>query len=224
MENEIVIFENQNVKLEVNMKDETVWLNASQMALLFGRDVKTIRKHINNNAVLDKDSEIVKKLARGIIGHHDAFLDANMNTDTVFLGERIRNEKIFSNEEIVRLFSSAIEKLKGREDKCDIKISDFILENISKMQLFYDIGHPHENILLEKTNRILDFLGISRLSKALVHVNAYDQGEIFVYGCVRKVHEMKWEKEVIRSHNTIFTLDGHGITLEEYIDAYKAWR
>ena len=27
MKNEIILFENQNVKLEVNMKDETVWLN-----------------------------------------------------------------------------------------------------------------------------------------------------------------------------------------------------
>ena len=26
MKNEIILFENQNVKLEVNMKDETVWL------------------------------------------------------------------------------------------------------------------------------------------------------------------------------------------------------
>ena len=32
MKNEIVIFENQGVKLEVNMKDETVWLTQSQMA------------------------------------------------------------------------------------------------------------------------------------------------------------------------------------------------
>jgi len=48
MENEIILFKNQNVKLEVNMKDETVWLNAEQMALLFDRDYKTIRKHINN--------------------------------------------------------------------------------------------------------------------------------------------------------------------------------
>ena len=32
MNNEIIIFENQNVKLEVNMKDETVWLNVRQMA------------------------------------------------------------------------------------------------------------------------------------------------------------------------------------------------
>ena len=38
MKNEIVIFENQNVRLEVNLKDETVWLSLDQMAELFGRD------------------------------------------------------------------------------------------------------------------------------------------------------------------------------------------
>ena len=34
MNNEIILFENQNVKLEVNMQDETVWLNTEQMAKL----------------------------------------------------------------------------------------------------------------------------------------------------------------------------------------------
>ena len=48
MKNEIILFEDQNVKLEVNMKDETVWLNTQQMSQLFDRDFKTIRKHINN--------------------------------------------------------------------------------------------------------------------------------------------------------------------------------
>ena len=48
MKNEIVIFNNQNIKLEVNLKDESVWLNSNQIAELFDRDVKTIRKHINN--------------------------------------------------------------------------------------------------------------------------------------------------------------------------------
>lgn len=46
--NEIILFENQEVKLEVNLKDETVWLNRQQLSKLFGRDVKTISKHINN--------------------------------------------------------------------------------------------------------------------------------------------------------------------------------
>nr|MCR5146148.1 virulence RhuM family protein [Clostridia bacterium] len=46
--NEIILFENQGVKLEVNLKDETVWLNRQQLSELFDRDVKTIGKHINN--------------------------------------------------------------------------------------------------------------------------------------------------------------------------------
>ena len=34
--------------LEVKLENETVWLTRQQMAMLFGRDVKTIGKHINN--------------------------------------------------------------------------------------------------------------------------------------------------------------------------------
>ena len=59
MKNEIIIFENQGVKLEVNMKDETVWLNANQIAELFDRDYKTIRKHINNAIKEELNSEEV---------------------------------------------------------------------------------------------------------------------------------------------------------------------
>ena len=59
MKNEIILFENQNVKLEVNIKDETVWLNAAQMGKLFGRDYKTIRKHINNALKEELNDEVV---------------------------------------------------------------------------------------------------------------------------------------------------------------------
>ena len=38
MKNEIILFDEQNVKLEVNVKDETVWLSLDQMAELFKRD------------------------------------------------------------------------------------------------------------------------------------------------------------------------------------------
>lgn len=63
MKNEIIIFKNQNVKLEVNMKDDTVWLNTGQMAELFGRDTKTIRKHINNALQEECDNSVVAKFA-----------------------------------------------------------------------------------------------------------------------------------------------------------------
>jgi len=63
MKNEIITFENQEVKLEVNMKDETVWLNAVQMSELFGRDYKTIRKHINTALKEELDNSTIAKFA-----------------------------------------------------------------------------------------------------------------------------------------------------------------
>ena len=49
MENEIVLYQpNDAIHLEVRMTEESVWLNRNQMSVLFGRDVKTIGKHINN--------------------------------------------------------------------------------------------------------------------------------------------------------------------------------
>ena len=46
--NEIILFENQGVKLEVNLKDETVWLTQEQMSKLFGKAKSTINEHIKN--------------------------------------------------------------------------------------------------------------------------------------------------------------------------------
>ena len=61
--NEIVLFENQNVKLEVNMKDDTVWLSLDQMAKLFGRDKSVISRHIKNAIKEELDNSVVAKFA-----------------------------------------------------------------------------------------------------------------------------------------------------------------
>lgn len=57
MNNEIILFEDQDIRLEVNIKDETVWLSLEQMAKLFGRDRTAITRHINN---VFKDNELDK--------------------------------------------------------------------------------------------------------------------------------------------------------------------
>ena len=50
LNNQIVLYQSEDGKtqLDVKLEGETVWLNRQQMAELFGRDVKTIGKHINN--------------------------------------------------------------------------------------------------------------------------------------------------------------------------------
>ena len=48
MESFIYLTIDGQTSIEVKLEDETVWLTANQMATLFDRDEKTIRKHINN--------------------------------------------------------------------------------------------------------------------------------------------------------------------------------
>ena len=69
--NEIVLFETEDneVKLEVPVNGETVWLSANQMAALFDRDEKTIRKHINNvfsENEVTKDNNTQKMRVEGV--------------------------------------------------------------------------------------------------------------------------------------------------------------
>lgn len=67
MANELALFESEDglVKLETLMRDDTIWINRKQMAKLFGRDVKTIGKHIANalKEELDVDYPTVAKFA-----------------------------------------------------------------------------------------------------------------------------------------------------------------
>ena len=64
--NQIILFENQEVKLEVNLKDETVWLTQKQMAELFNKDRKTITRHIQN---IYKDNELEEKSVCSLFEH-----------------------------------------------------------------------------------------------------------------------------------------------------------
>ena len=51
MENkgEIILYQpDDEVRLEMRLEDETVWLNRQQLSVLFNRDIKTIGKHVNN--------------------------------------------------------------------------------------------------------------------------------------------------------------------------------
>ena len=63
--NEIVLFDtvDNEVSLQVQMSDETVWLTRNQMAELFDRDVKTIGKHINNALREELCDSVVAKFA-----------------------------------------------------------------------------------------------------------------------------------------------------------------
>lgn len=98
MNNEIIIFENQEVKLEVNMKDETVWLSQQQMAKLFDSSRSNIIDHINNiyaDGELEKDSTCqdfrqVKKEGRRDVSRNIPFYNLDM---IISVGYRVNSKR-----------------------------------------------------------------------------------------------------------------------------------
>ena len=49
-ENKIVIYQTEDgqTQIDVRLENDMIWLTRQQIAVLFGRDYKTISKHINN--------------------------------------------------------------------------------------------------------------------------------------------------------------------------------
>ena len=94
--NEIILFEGQDVKLEVNMKDDTVWLNGNQMSKLFGRDYKTVRKHIVNALREELDYSCVANFA---IVHKEGSRDVVRNVEfynldaIISVGYRVKSKQ-----------------------------------------------------------------------------------------------------------------------------------
>ena len=139
IKNEIVLFENQNVKLEVNMKDETVWLSQQQMALLFNSSRTNIIEHINNiysEEELDKVSTCqnfrqVQKEGKRNIARNIPFYNLDM---IISVGYRVKSK----NGIVFRKWANKI-------------IKDYLIKGyaVNNRRLEY----------LEKTVKLLDIAG-----------------------------------------------------------------
>ena len=81
MNSEILIYQNQNgnIKIDVRLQEETVWLTQSQMGQLFGKDKRTISEHISNifnEDELEKSSTVRKFRTLATDRHNVKFFDS----------------------------------------------------------------------------------------------------------------------------------------------------
>ena len=101
MKNEIVLYRPNELSehIEVRLEDETVWLNRQQIASLFGRDVKTIGKHINN---VFADGELEKKSTV-----------ANFATVQIEGGRSVERDIEFYNLDVIISVGYRVKSLQG---------------------------------------------------------------------------------------------------------------
>ena len=233
MKNEIIIFENQNVKLEVNMKDETVWLSLDQMAKLFCRDKSVVSRHIRNAINEELNNSVVANFAT-TANDDKTYQVKYYNLDVIIsVGYRVKSQ----NGVIFRKWATKVLKdymIKG------YAINQKRLEYLEKTVMLIDIasrinteiqGTEAQEIIkvinnYSKALRLLDDYDYKRLSKPRGTMN---DKKITYRECINVINKLRFNnistlfalerKEGLKSiiNNLYQTFDGKELypTIEE---------
>ncbi len=110
----------------------------------------------------------------------------------------ICNCSIFSEKILEREFDNIICKFRKREEKWDIKIIDFILDNFKKNKCFVDGSHPTDRVFRKIVSDILKILGIDYGPSRFNEYNRdyFQNGEIIIYPEVARYFGLDyWSKD-----------------------------
>ena len=163
--NEIILFENQGVKLEVNLREETVWLTQAQMGILFDVKQATLSEHISN---IFREGELDEKTSIGISDKSSGGRKSKLyNLDVIIsVGYRVKSK----NGVIFRQWANKILKdymLKG------YAVNQRRLEYLEKTVKLIDIANRiDERLEGDDAKEILKVIG--GYSKALDLLDDYD--------------------------------------------------
>ncbi|MBP5411647.1 MAG: virulence RhuM family protein [Bacteroidales bacterium] len=92
--NEIILYQlNEDIKLEVKLEEETVWLTQAQMTILFETTKQNISLHINNifkERELDRNSVVKEYFTTALDGKN--YLTRYYNLDVIIsVGYRVKS-------------------------------------------------------------------------------------------------------------------------------------
>ena len=204
--NELVLFETKDkeIKLSVPLEQETVWLNRNQMADLFGRDVKTIGKHINNALKEELDDEVVvAKFATttkhgAVDGKTQTHMVEYYNLDMIIsVGYRVKSRRgvefrrwannvlkqyilqgyAVNNNRITQL-GEVIQVMKRTQDSLD---SGQVLSVIEKYSTALDLldAYDHQNMERPKGNEAVYILTYEECKEIISSMRFGNESDIF---------------------------------------------
>ena len=203
--NEIILFENQGVKLEVNLKEDTVWLTQAQMGILFDVKQSTLSEHINN---IFKEGELEEKTSIGISDKSSGGRKSKIyNLDVIIsVGYRVKSK----NGVIFRQWANKVLKdymLKG------YAVNQRRLEYLEKTVKLIDIANRiDERLEGSDAKEILKVIG--EYSKALDLLDDYDhktlkkiegnidERKIKYEDCINIINKLRFNEE-----STLFAVE-----------------
>lgn len=205
---EVIIYKSTGgPEIRVKLEKETVWLTQKQIAVLFGKDIKTINEHIRNIFrvnELNKKSTIWKFQMVQIEGKRRIKREINLyNLDMVLsIGYRVNSK----NATQFRIWATKTLKqhlLKGYtiNEKLLLETKEKFNELQNTIKFLQEKSKTE--LLQNETGKILDLL--SNYARTLSILNQYDKGNVLVVrgnraknklqyeGCKRIINQLKQE-------------------------------
>lgn len=199
---EIVLFETEDneIKLEVPVNEETVWLNRQQMAELFDRDVKTIGKHINNALREELDESTVANFAT-VQMEGNRKVERNIefyNLDVIIsVGYRVKSKRGVEfrrwansvlkqyilkgyavNDRRVAQLGEVIRIMKRTENTLDSKQVLTVIEKYSEALELLD-SYDHQNMTRPKGSDATYVLTYEECMKVISNMRFGDESDLF---------------------------------------------
>ena len=196
---EIVLFEtaDNSVVLPVHMTGDTVWLNRSQMAELFERDVKTIGKHINNALREEVDSSVVAKFAT-TASDGKTYQVEYYNLDMIIsVGYRVKSNRgvefrrwanhvlrqyilqgIAVNERRINQLGEVVRLMKRTQDSLDSKQVLSVIERYSTALNLLD-AYDHQSLLRPEGTEASYMLSYEECRELIDRMRFGDESDLF---------------------------------------------
>lgn len=145
MKNEIVVYQadEESVRLEVRLNEDTVWLNRQQISVLFDRDIKTVGKHINN---IFEEGELEKSATV-----------ANFATVQVEGGRRVERQIEYYNLDVIISIGYRVKSRRGTQFRiwANKVLKEYLLRGYAVNQRFERIENDVNEIKSKLTE--IDF-------------------------------------------------------------------
>ena len=197
-EDEIVIFETEDksITLPVSVRNDTVWLSANQMAELFERDEKTIRKHINNvfsEGEVERENNTQKMRVDGVKQQVPFYtLDVIISVgyrvksrrgvefrrwansvlkEYIIKGYSVNYNRMNQLNEVIRIMKRVSEKL-------DTKQVLSVVERYSQALELLD-AYDHQNMKRPKGNKAIYVLTYEECRKIIDSMKYMDKSSLF---------------------------------------------
>lgn len=164
MKNEIVLYQSGDIAehIEVRLDDQTVWLHRNQIATLFGRDVKTMGKHINNVSAegeLDKISTV-----------------ANFATVQLEGGRKIERQIEYYNLDVIISVGYRVKSKQGTQFRiwATNVLRDFLLKGYALNQRMDRIENNYDSLSKEVKQ-----ISLQLKTQELPNQGIFFEGQIF---------------------------------------------